>query len=250
MGAVRAEFLKVRRSLSWAVVVLLPVAMVLSGAAGTLASGERPEDGWHTMWLRSVVFHGLFPLAIGIGILASLVWRAEHRGGNWNALMSGPAPSWRIVAAKAVVVAVLAAAMQVVLVIVVIVVGSLVFGLPGVLPGEYVLISVVIVLACVPVAVLQSGLSMIMRSFAAPIAVAFLGAGGSVVLLLAELDAAVFVLPYALIGRATQLGTGTFADTGAVTAGDIGSIVIAAVTLTVLLTTASASILDRRDIRT
>jgi len=67
------------------------------------------------MWLRSVVFYGLFPLAIGIGILASLMWRVEHRGGNWNALMSGPTSSMRIVAAKAVVVAVLAAAMQVVL---------------------------------------------------------------------------------------------------------------------------------------
>ncbi|WP_181448494.1 hypothetical protein [Nonomuraea aridisoli] len=53
--------------------------------------------------------------------------------------------------------------------------------------------------------------------------------------------------PYAIVGRATQLGTGAFADTDVITAGDIGSIVIAAATLTVLLTT--ASILDRRDIR-
>ncbi|WP_043636900.1 ABC transporter permease [Nonomuraea candida] len=250
MGAVRAEFLKLKRSLSWTVVVLLPVAMVIAGAVNTLVSGSRPEDGWHTMWLRSVVFHGLFPLAIGIGILASLVWRVEHRGGNWNALMSGPTSALRIMASKAVVVAVLAAAMQAVLLLTVVVIGVVVFAIPGLPPGRYVGVSLLIMLACVPVAVLQSGLSMLMRSFAGPIAVAFLGAGAAVVLLLAGLDAAVFVIPYALISRATQLGTGTFGDTGAITGGDVASIVIGALVLTAALTTATTQILDRRDTRT
>jgi hypothetical protein len=250
MGAVRAEFLKLKRSLSWAVVVLLPVAMVLVGAANTLADSGQLDDGWHTMWIRSVVFYGLFPLAIGIGLLASLVWRVEHRGGNWNALMSGPTASLRIVTAKAVVVAVLAAVMQLILLIAVVVIGKFVFGLPGMLPGEYLAVSILIVLACVPVAALQSGLSMLMRSFAAPIAVAFVGAGASVVLLLAELDAAIFVIPYALIGRATQLGTETFADTGTITPGVVASITIAALVLTAVLTVGTTAILDRSDIRT
>jgi lantibiotic transport system permease protein len=249
MGVVRAEFLKLARSLSWAVVVLLPVAIVVAGAVNTLASGEQPEDGWHTMWLRSVVFYGLFPLAIGIGILASLVWRVEHRGGNRNALMSGSTSSLRIVVAKATVVAVLAAAMQGVLLLTVVALGKVVFGLPGMLPGKYVAVSLLIVLACIPVAVLQSGLSMFMRSFAAPVSVAFVGAGASVVLLLVELDAAIFLIPYALISRATQLGTGTFADTGTITACDIASVVIAAVILTGALIAGSAAFLDRRDTR-
>jgi lantibiotic transport system permease protein len=249
VGAVHAEFLKLTRSLSWAVVVLLPVAMVIAGAVNTLASGEQPENGWHTMWLRSVVFYGLFPLAIGIGILASLVWRVEHRGGNWNALMSGSTSSLRIVVAKATVVAVLAAAMQAVLLLSVVAIGKVVFGLPGMLPGKYVAISLLIVLACIPVAVVQSGLSMVMRSFATPVSVAFLGAGASVALLLAKLDAVTFLIPYALISRATQLGTGTFADTGTITGGDIACIGIATVILTGALIAGSAAILDRRDTR-
>ncbi|MGB3682843.1 MAG: ABC transporter permease [Rubrobacteraceae bacterium] len=250
MGAVRPELLKLKRSLSWAVVVGLPVAMVLAGAVNTTVAGGQPEDGWHTMWLQSVVFYGLFPLALGIGVLASLVWRVEHRGGNWNAIMGGPTPSLRIVTAKAVVLAVLAAAMQAVFLIATVVIGKLVFGLPGMLPGKYLAISILIVLACIPVAALQSGLSMLMRSFAAPIAVAFVGAGVSVVLLLAGLNAAIFVIPYALIGQATQLGTGFPADTGATTPGDVASITIAAVILTVVLTVGTAAILDHRDTRT
>ncbi|MEE2045718.1 ABC transporter permease, partial [Nocardiopsis tropica] len=83
MGSVRAEFLKLRRSMSWVVVVLLPLTAVVAGAVNTVVAGEPLEDHWHTLWLRVAVFYGLFPLALGVAVLASLVWRVEHRGGNW-----------------------------------------------------------------------------------------------------------------------------------------------------------------------
>lgn len=95
-------------------------------------------------------------LAGSIAILASLVWRVEHRGGNWNALMSGPTSSLRIVVAKGATVAWLAAAMQAVLAV-----------------------------ACIPAAVAQSALSLFLRSFAAPIAVALAGAAVSTAALMA-----------------------------------------------------------------
>lgn len=249
MGAVRAEFVKLRRSLGWTVVVLLPVAVVLPGAANELPAGAPAEDGWHAIWLRAAVFHGLFPLAIGVGILASLVWRVEHRGGNWNALMSGPTSTLRIVAAKATVVAALAAVMQAVLLLAVIVSGKVIFALSGMLTGRYFALSALTALTCLPVAVLQSGLSMLMRSFTGPIAVAFLGAGAAVVLLLAEVDLAIFVIPYALATRATQLGTGTFGDTGEITSGVVASIAIGAAVLAAVLTGATTAISNRRDVR-
>ena len=249
MDAVRAEFLKLKRSLNWVVVLMLPLAMVVSACVNTLASGEPLADGWHTLWLRAVGVYGLFPQAIGIAILASLVWRAEHRGGNWNALMSGPTASRRIVAAKAVVVTVLAAAMQLVMIAAVLVMGSLVLGLPGLLPAEYLGVSVVIVLACIPLAVLQSALSMLLRSFAAPVAVALLGAALSSAALLAAGDLAI-VSPYALATRATQLGTGVFADSGTITAGILTAIVTATVLAASALIAANTAILERRDTRT
>lgn len=66
-------------------------------------------------------------------------------------------------------------------------------------------------------------------------------------LLLAKLNVAIFVIPYALISRTTQLGKGTFADTGTVTAGSIASIGIATVVLSGVLIAGTAAILDRRD---
>lgn len=246
MGSIRAEFGKLRRSLSWAVVVALPLMAVIAGTANTVVDGRGLDDGWHTLWVRVVVFYGLFPLAVGVAALASLIWRVEHRGGNWNALLARPVSSLEVMIGKLTVLAALAAVMQLVLLAGVLVAGTVVFGLPGSLPARYLLVSGVIVVACLPVAALQSALSMLMSSFAAPIAAALLGATASVLVLLAGIDAMVLALPHALLARATQLGTGMFADTGTLQAGTTALIGAASVVLTVVLTVAAAGCLDRR----
>lgn len=248
MGAISAELIKLKRGLAWPVVVLLPVVLALAGAATRLARGTQPEDGWDTVWLQSVGFYGLFPLAIGIAILGSLVWRAEHRGGNWNALMSGPTPALHIVAAKALVVAGLTAIMQVVLVVAVIAIGKLAFGLPGTLPSQYLGIAALLVLATVPVAALQSALSMFQRSFAAPVAVAMVASGISTAALMAAGTPAL-VSPYGLATRSALLGTGTFVDSGAVTTGDVVSILASSLVLAVLIVALTTAALNRRDTR-
>lgn len=250
MNVFLAELVKLKRSLSWAVIVLLPIVMVATGSVMTLIEGRGLEDGWHTLWMRSIVFYGLFPLAVGIAILASLIWRAEHRGSNWNALMAGPTSSLRIVLAKAAVIAVLAAVMQVVAVATTVVLGKFAFGLSGFLPPQYLAVSAVIVVACIPLAVLQSWLSMQMRSFAAPVAVAFLGAGFSAFLLVVGLDAAIFISPYATVSRATQLGTATFADTGDITGMVLATIAAASLVLSAVLAAANTLVLERSDART
>ncbi|OYO19031.1 ABC transporter [Enemella evansiae] len=248
MGAFAAELIKLKRSLAWPVVVLLPIALVLAGAATRLASGRAPENGWDTVWLQSAVFYGLFPLAIGVAILGSLVWRTEHRGSNWNALMSGPTPSSQIVIAKTAVVAGLTAIMQVIMLCAVLIVGKLGFGLPGMLPGKYFGVTALLILAAVPLAAMQSALSMFLRSFAGPIAFALVGAGVSTAVLMVSGPAAL-VSPYGIVTRTTQLGTGTFADSGSITAGDVIAIAIASGVLAIALISATTVILNRRDAR-
>ncbi|WP_114560599.1 ABC transporter permease [Desertihabitans aurantiacus] len=243
------ELGKLKRSLSWSIVVLLPLVMVFAGSFMTLVSQQQLADGWHTLWLRSVVFYGLFPLTLGLGILASLVWRPEHRGGNWNALMSTPVPTLRIVLAKTLAIALLGAVMQLVLLIAVVVTGKLLFGLPGLLPPRYLLVTALLVVAVLPVAAVQSALSMTFRSFAAPVAVALVGAGIAAVALAAELGGVIFVLPHALTARATQLATGTFGDSGQLTAGGSLAIVCASAVLTLLVVALATRFQERRDVR-
>lgn len=248
MSALSAELVKLKRSLAWPIVVLLPIVLVLAGAATQLADGRVPENGWHTVWLQSVGFYGLFPLAIGIAILGSLVWRVEHRGSNWNALMSGPNSSLRIVTAKAAVVVGLTAIMQVILLAAVIVIGKAAFGLPGMLPGEYLAVTGLLIVATIPAAAIQSALSMFLRSFAAPVAVALVASGISTAALMAIGNAAL-VSPYAIATRAALLGTGSFVDTGSVTGGDVTAILTASIILTALILAIATSILERRDTR-
>lgn len=248
MSALSAELVKLKRSLAWPIVVLLPIVLVLAGAATQLADGRAPENGWHTVWLQSVGFYGLFPLAIGIAILGSLVWRVEHRGSNWNALMSGPNSSLRIVTAKAVVVAWLTAIMQVILLAAVIVIGKAAFGLPGMLPGEYLAVTGLLIVATIPAAAIQSALSTFLRSFAAPVAVALVASGISTAALMAIGNAAL-VSPYAVATRTALLGTGSFVDTGSITGGDVTAILTASIILTVLILTITTAILERRDTR-
>lgn len=250
MTSFTAELLKLRRSQGWAVVFVLPLVIVGAATFRTLSSGEPLPDGWDTLWLRTVGFHGLFPMILGVAVLASLTWRAEHRHGNWNALMTGPTSSLRIVLAKTLVVGTLAAAMQAVLLAIVVLVGKIGYGLPGMLPAQYVVVSLLVAVGGLPLAALQSGLSMLMRSFAAPVAVGLVGAGIGVVLLTARVSAAVFVLPHALATRSAQLTTGSFGDAGGpLTLGSVGTVLGAAALLTALIVGLTAVILDRRDVR-
>lgn len=115
MGALSAEFLKLKRSLLGAVVIALPAAAVLIGAVPRLLGGTRPEQGWDTIWLQSMVFWGLLPFAIGAALIAALVWRVEHQGGNATALMTSPASTASILLAKTVVIWMLITVMQLVL---------------------------------------------------------------------------------------------------------------------------------------
>lgn len=247
-AGVATELGKLRRSLGWSVVVGLPVIMVFAGAFTTVVSGEPLADGWHTLWLRSLVFYGLLPLTLGLAILASLAWRTEHRDGNWNALMTTPVPSWQIVLSKTLAIGVLAAAMQVLLLLVVIAAGTLLFGLPGMLPARYFAITAVLIIATLPVVALQSALSLAIRSFAVPVAIAAAGAGVAAVALMAKLPGVAYLLPYAVTARSTQLATGTFGDSGRLTAPTVVALLIASVLLTAAVTVLAARYLDRRDV--
>ena len=83
MSSIITELIKLRRSASWGIVLLLPIIMVAVGGGSTWAT-DGFVDGWHTLWVRSIGFYSMAVLAVGLAVLASLVWRVEHRGSNWK----------------------------------------------------------------------------------------------------------------------------------------------------------------------
>ena len=248
MRTVRAETLKLRRSTAWVVVLLLPVAVAFMACLNTLTSGEPLEDGWHTLWVRVAGFHALFPLALGVALLASLMWRPEHKGGNWNALMGGPTTSGSIVWAKTVTLWLLTLTMQAVLLVLIVAVGRLAFGLDGFLPGQYLVATVVSGIGVLPLVALQSALSLFVRSFAGPVAIALVGAGASVVAQQMAGDLAL-LSPYSVATRTLHLSSGVFGDAGALTPEIVALLVGASLAWLLVINTVGARVLDGRDVR-
>ena len=255
MGSIITEFLKLKRSTSWAVVIGLPVIMVFFGAMGTIAEEGTFEQGWHTLWVRTIGFYGMAILSVGIAILASLVWRVEHKNNNWNALMSRSVPTSQIIIGKTAAISVLCATMQIVLVVTVIALGKLLFGLPGMLPAEYLVSSLLIIIACVPVAAIQSAFSTFFRSFAAPVAIALVLTGACTMALLVKLQAAI-VLPYALLTQTTQIGAqamlgegGTSFAAADLTPASVSLTIALSAGLTAFIITITSVMLNRSDTR-
>ena len=238
MTSIITELIKLRRSASWGIVLLLPIIMVAVGGGSTWAT-DGFVDGWHTLWVRSIGFYSMAVLAVGLAVLASLVWRVEHRGSNWQ-----------IIAAKTVSVAALAAVMQLVLVLAVIVIGTL-LDLPGTLPARYLAISVLIVVTCVPVCALQSALSAFSRSFALPVAAGLALTGVGTMSLLVHVPGAV-ILPHALLTRTALTGAFGSADETTFEVQNLSAVGAAttiglSVVLTALIVAVTARVLDRSD---
>lgn len=251
MGAFTAELIKIKRSAAWIIAALVPAVTAMAGAVGTWADSGF-EDGWNTLWIRSIGLYGMLMLGVGLSALASLIWRAEHTGNNWNAMAAQPVAAWRLAAAKVLALALLAAFMQAVLLTTVLLLGKAAFHQPGWLPARYYAVSALIVAASLPVCAAQSALSARSRSFALPIAIGFaLTCLGT--MLLATKASTALLYPYTLLPHTTQLGSGTSPGGGTriggseLTAQSALLTIILSAAFTVLCVVATARYFNRTD---
>ncbi|WP_425309644.1 ABC transporter permease [Ammonicoccus fulvus] len=247
-NAVAAELLKLRRSPIWIVVVVLPLFTVITGTVNYVMNLQAFTGGWDSYWGQVTLFYGLLFLSVGIAILGSSVWRMEHRG-NWPRLMSGPTSSWTIVGAKLAVLGILVAAMQAALLVLTWIAGVVFAGLPAALPPQFLLSVAVAALAGLSVAALQSLISMLVRSFAAPIAVGVLGCVVSIGFVLNGSVWATMFLPYALVTNALSLGSSAVTTAAALDLTQIVQVAAPSLALTIALVWLAGAILDRRDVR-
>lgn len=105
LGAcLRVEFLKMRRAPVWWAFVALPAASAVLGCANYQGNLEEVggvlTPGWQNLWTQQTLFVCYFCLPALVGAAASYLWRLEHQGSNWNALMCSPVPRVCVVLAK------------------------------------------------------------------------------------------------------------------------------------------------------
>lgn len=175
---VRNEYAKMRHLRIELITALLLLGVCALTVLSALSSGlvnhrfDADGDGWR---LLMVSLHGAVGLTspLLLAVMASRQVEVEHSGQGWMSSATA--------------------------------VGSLVLGLPGVLPSRYLVAGLLIAVACAPVCAVQSGLAAFTRSFAVPVAIGLALTGAGTTALLVHIPAA-WLLPHALVTRTTQIG--------------------------------------------
>ena len=101
----RAEILKLKRSATWIIALILPLLAVITGTINLANNPDTLDAGWASFTSQVTLFYGLLFFSIGISLIASTVWRMEHRGTNWNLLLTTTRQPIKLVAAKIAVIA-------------------------------------------------------------------------------------------------------------------------------------------------
>lgn len=217
----RAEITKLKRSSTWIIALILPILAVVTGTINFAGNTYALDSGWASFTSQVALFYGLMFYSMGISLLAATVWRMEHRGTNWNLLLTTTAKPVRLVAAKIGAILVPVALMQAVLIAGTAISGTLVLQLDGPFPGQFALVGLIALVAALPLIALQSLLSMLFKSFAAPIALCLLGCVIGVAAVTSRaLRPVGYILPQAINTRALNLGSTAIAESGRLTITD------------------------------
>ncbi|WP_315584428.1 ABC transporter permease [Actinomyces viscosus] len=227
-----AEAIKLRRSSVWVVAVLLPLLAVITGTANFMMNRES-FDGWISLSSQVTLFYSMMFCSLGIALLASTVWRTEHRGTSWNAMRTTPHSPVTVVAAKTLVIFLPVLAMQVVLLALTWLAGSTVAGLGPAMPATFIISGLLAVVSAAPLVAVQSLLSMLLRSFAAPVALAFIGCVVSFGLLLKQSPMS-YAVPQGILSRTLMLGSSAMDYAGDLTVSSFLSIMAAIITTSIV----------------
>ena len=239
-SCVRAEFMKLRRSPIWLAYLLLPAFSCFIGSANYSANLEVLTPGWENLWTQQTIFICYFFLPPLLGVGCSYLWRLEHAGANWNSLMCAPVSPGCVFGAKLVVGAVLSA-VSFASIAAFYVVSGVVLGVPGTFPIAQIALYLGLgFLGSLVIVAFQLVVSMLVRSFAAPVGMAL---AGGVAGLMATIAGAGYVFPYSLM----QMGMNSNAMVS-LSASNVATIVVMSVVWTAAAVAFAILRLRRHDI--
>ncbi|MBB3110610.1 hypothetical protein FHS18_002677 [Paenibacillus phyllosphaerae] len=171
MRMFRSEWMKLRRTVIWALAVISPL---LAGVTGFLSAGDY-ENGQEGVWQIALgimgLLHAMLFLPLLTGVFAALLCRFEHTGGGWKQLLALPVSRSSVYAVKFIYIMLLLAITQLLFLAALLATGLL-LGFAEPIPWRMLLVSALGGwLACLPLAALQLAVSVAWSSFAAPLAV-------------------------------------------------------------------------------
>ena len=194
-SCVKTEQKKLRHSQLWLAFLVIPLLPAFMGAANYVNNLELLKSEWYSLWTQHSLFYANFFYAPLIALYCSYICRVEHLNYNWNQLMTMPVPPAEIFLSKLLLASRCTVVLQLWMWVLFLIAGKTV-GLPG-LPDPQILLWLLRgSLGALAITALQLALSMVIRSFAVPIALALLG---SVAGLLASNGGLGLFWPYSLM---------------------------------------------------
>jgi lantibiotic transport system permease protein len=170
----QAELLKLRRSPVWLAFVFVPIIPAFIGTFNYVQNIEILESEWYSLWTQHTLFACYFFLPAIIAVYCSYLMRLEHSNHNWNSVMTMPVPAVYIFLAKLLIVSFLLVLTQL-WVGLLFVISGLMAGIKSPLPPELVIWLITGLIGGIVICTLQLFLSLVIRSFAMPVAIAFTG---------------------------------------------------------------------------
>ncbi|KGR82793.1 ABC transporter permease [Lysinibacillus odysseyi] len=167
---ISAEWLKLRHSRIWIILVTLPIISVLIGSANFYINQGVLAKEWYSLWSQVGLFYGEFFFPILISICCAYSWRLEHLNKNWNMIMTAPVSAASIFLSKMLVVGLLLIFVQILFFLLYLIGGKLV-GLTSAPPSELFEWFIQGWIASLTISAMQLALSMRYRSFAVPIGI-------------------------------------------------------------------------------
>lgn len=194
-ACIKSEQIKIKRSFIWIAFVLTPLIPALMGTQNYLNNLEILQSEWASLWTQETLFYSNFFFAPLIAIYCSYLWRMENQNKNRHLLLTQPVPVRDVFLGKLVAIIKITLFTQFWIYVLYLISGKLV-SLPGIPPAETFTYTIRGLLGGVVIAALQLLISMVLRSFAAPIAIAVMGSITG--LLAANSDYGVYY-PYSLM---------------------------------------------------
>lgn len=173
-ACIRMERKKLRHSHLWLVFLVIPLIPSVMGAGNYLNNLGLLKSEWFSLWTQCSLFYSNFFYAPLIALYCAYIWRVEHLNHNWNQLMTMPVPVRDVFLAKLTLAMGCTVLLQLWVWVLFVIAGRMV-GLPGMPPVEILIWLLRGSVGGLGIAAWQLLMSMVIRSFAVPVALALLG---------------------------------------------------------------------------
>lgn len=174
------EFAKLKGSPIWIAFIILPLISAFIGTFNYLGNIAILEDLWYSLWSQHTIFLCYFFMPALLGVYCSYLWRLEHAGTNWNQLLVHVSP-WKLVRNKLLCAAFVLELSLIWITALFLLCGKMA-GFTSTVPSEMPEWIFCGFLGGLCICCVQLFFSLVIRSFAIPIAMALMGSIASLAL--------------------------------------------------------------------